>query len=43
MMDQSATIAKCFDKGLLTKCDDYKALAELIGTDEETIKETIET
>ena len=42
MMDQSATIAKYFDKGLLTKCDDYKALAELIGTDEETIKETIE-
>ena len=42
MMDQSATIAKYFDKGLLTKCDDYKALADLIGTDEETIKETIE-
>ena len=42
MFDQSATIAKYFDKGLLTKCDDYKALAELIGTDEETIKETIE-
>ena len=42
MFDQSATIAKYFDKGLLTKCDDYKALADLIGTDEETIKETIE-
>lgn len=42
MFDQSATIAKYFDKGLLTKCDDYKALAELIGTDEENIKETIE-
>lgn len=42
MFDQSATIAKYFDKGLLTKCDDYKALAELIGTDEATIKETIE-
>lgn len=42
MFDQSATIAKYFDKGLLTKCDDYKTLAELIGTDEETIKETIE-
>lgn len=42
MFDQSATIAKYFDKGLLTKCDDYKALAELIGTNEENIKETIE-
>ena len=42
MFGQSATIAKYFDKGLLTKCDDYKALAELIGTDEENIKETIE-
>lgn len=42
MFDQSATIAKYFDKGLLTKCDDYKALADLIGTEEETIKETIE-
>lgn len=43
MFDQSATIAKYFDKGLLTKCDDYKALADLIGTDEATIKETIES
>lgn len=42
MFDQSATIAKYFDKGLLTKCDDYKALADLIGTNEENIKETIE-
>ena len=42
MMDQSSTIAKYFEKGLLTKCDDYKALADLIGTDEATIKETIE-
>lgn len=42
MFDQSATIAKYFDKGLLTKCDDYKALAELIGTDEENIKQTLE-
>ena len=42
MFDQSATIAKYFDKGLLTKCDDYRALADLIGTNEENIKETIE-
>lgn len=42
MMDQSSTIAKYFEKGLLTKCDDYKALADFIGTDEATIKETIE-
>lgn len=42
MLDQSATIAKYYDKGLLTKCDDYKALAELIGTDEENIKQTLE-
>lgn len=42
MMDQSSTIAKYFEKGLLTKCDDYKALADLIGVDEATIKETIE-
>src|SRR5699024_11789570 len=36
------TLFRSFDKGLLTKCDDYKALADLIGTDEATIKETIE-
>lgn len=42
MLDQSATIAKYYEKGLLTKCDDYKALADLIGTNEENIKETIE-
>lgn len=42
MLDQSSTIAKYYDKELLTKCDDYKALADLIGTDEKSIKETIE-
>lgn len=42
MMDQSSTIAKYFDKGLLTKVEDYKELADFIGTDEDNVKNTIE-
>ncbi|MCI5972274.1 MAG: flavocytochrome c [Anaerococcus sp.] len=42
MMDESATIQKYYDKGLLEKAEDYKALAEIIGCDEETVKNTLE-
>jgi fumarate reductase flavoprotein subunit len=42
MMDDSTTIKSYLDKGFLQKADDVKALAEIIGADEEVLKETLE-
>lgn len=42
MMDESTTVKSYLDKGFLEKADDIKALAEIIGADENTLKETIE-
>lgn len=42
MMDESATIKKYFDKGLLEKADDTDKLAEIMGADKETVKNSIE-
>lgn len=42
MYDQSATIQKYAEKGYLEEASDMKALAELIGCDEETIAKNIE-
>ena len=42
MLDESATVKTYLDKGYLTEAKDYKELADLIGCDEEAIKETLE-
>lgn len=42
MLDESATVKTYLDKGFLTEAKDYKELADLIGCDEEAIKETLE-
>lgn len=41
MYNESKVVQKYVDQGLLTKADDYKAIAELIDSDESKIEKTI--
>lgn len=42
MLDESTTVKSYLDKGFLEKADDLKALSDIIGADEDVLKETLE-